>query len=1436
MMVYGARGVRTVTVAFACGLGIWLAFGGAASAAVVHEREGGFALGGFSWVGVDNSGGPSSGDVYVGQVTVEFPAGFSAGSVRQLDADGTATGVELQGSETPAGSFGFASTPDPFAAKLSDGVAVDGSAGSNAGDVYIADVEHGVVDRFDETGAFVCQITGTKPITPGEEEDECAGAAGSETPGGGTSPLSVAVDPGSGALAVGDASGVVYRFNATGEFLGEIADSHITEPGSLAFDSAGNLYVVNGNSSPVLGGGEGLRFSPAGNFESVVTATSSDSVGVDLGTDHVYFGSKSGEIEEYDSGGALVAKFGEGGQVSVDANASTGRLYVTPPALFGGEGQIWSGDIFAPRVTTGAASAVEETSATVSGQVDPEIPAGGSPIEACEFEYGTSDEYGNSVACAPPTPYSNETDVSAGLSGLTPGTTYHYRLVAANSETTGAGEDRTFATFGPPSISGEVSIARTTSATVKAQIDPAGSETTCAVEYVDEAAFLASAYAGAATAPCAETLAAGFGDQIASAMLGGLRIGTIYHFRFRATNSAGTTTGEDHTFATFGIESFSLETLDEEGKPYTQAGGHPYAMKVSLALNTTSSLTDRNEHGESASANLRTVRVELPPGLIGDPTAAPNCEPYKLALFRCPGASQVGTLTAISTTGASNEASLYNLVPQRGIAAQIGSRFNDFVTVRIDAGVRTGSDYGVTADSLFVTADEAVTKVDATLWGVPAAEGHDGERYCPGPEPRSRFLCPGTAPHVPFLANPTSCSGPLTTILRIDSWQEPGNFVSASSQSPPTTGCDRLEFKPTIAVKPEASAFDSPTGLHVNLHLPQNQDPIGLAEADLRDTTVKLPAGLAVNAAAATGLDGCAPPQIELHGPDPASCPDASKIGTVEVDTPLLDHPLPGNVYVATPGENPFGSLLAIYVAVHDPISGVVVKLAGMVTADSQTGQLTTTFNENPQLPFEDFKLDFFAGPQAALTTPLTCGTYTTTTEMTPWTSPAGKGAQPFSAFQINSGPDGAQCADVDEQPNHPAFSAGTANPVAGAFSQFVLKLSREDGSQRFSRIDTVLPPGLVGRLAGVAYCPDDVLAAVASRPGAQELASPSCPAASQVGSIDVGVGSGSQPYHAGGEVYLAGPYRGAPLSLAIVTPAVAGPFDLGTVVVRAALRVDPVTAQITAESDPIPVILQGIPLDVRSIVVTMNRPKFTLNPTSCREMAVGGQEISVFGQIAPLSSRFEVGGCRDLAFRPGLHIRLFGPTTRSGHPRLRAVVTAKPGEANIARTTVTLPDSEFLDQAHIKTVCTRVQFNADQCPQGSIYGRARALTPLLDAPLQGPVYLRSNGGERTLPDLVAVLRGPANQPIEVDLVGFIDSRHGGLRTRFENVPDAPVSKFTLTMQGGRKGLLVNSTNLCKAINRATVRMRGQNGADRSFRSVVKNDCKNAKHDRSGHG
>jgi Divergent InlB B-repeat domain len=553
-------------------------------------------------------------------------------------------------------------------------------------------------------------------------------------------------------------------------------------------------------------------------------------------------------------------------------------------------------------------------------------------------------------------------------------------------------------------------------------------------------------------------------------------------------------------------------------------------------------------------------------------------------------------------------------------------------------------------------------------------------------------------------------------------------------------------------------------------------------------------------------------------------------------ENPVLEV-LHGSIYIAKPFANPLHSLVATYLAVEDQRLGIVAKLAGEARLDPSTGQVTAVFTENPELPFEDVSVHLFGGARGAFITPPACGHFSTTSDLTPWSAPEGKDRFPDSSFATSVAPGGGACPGAEAQlSNAPKLVAGTTPPSAGKYAPLIFKLSREDGTQRLGKIEAALPAGLSAKLAGVGICSEAQIAKARSREvpeeGALEGSDPSCPAASQIGIVNAAAGAGPTPYYTQGHAYLAGPYKGAPLSIVAIAPAVAGPFDLGAVVVRSALYIDPETARARVVSDPLPRILQGVPIDLRSVAVRAERPDFSLNPTSCAPESFAGQALSTLGQPASLFEPFQVGGCSSLPYKPKLTTKLFGPIHRGGHPRLRSVFVARAGDANTARISFALPHSEFIDQAHFRTICTRVQFAANQCPAGAVYGHITATSPLVDYALEGPIYLRSSSHK--LPDVVAVLKGPPYQPIEVDLDGRVDSVNGGIRTTFETVPDQPVSRAVVTLQGGRKGLFQNSTDICKGAHRATLKLLAQNGKVADSRPKILAQCGKAKKKKGG--
>ncbi len=890
----------------------------------------------------------------------------------------------------------------------------------------------------------------------------------------------------------------------------------------------------------------------------------------------------------------------------------------------------------------------------------------------------------------------------------------------------------------------------------------------------------------------------------------------------------------------YGIQFF------DAGLSSVQAGAHP---------DFTTSFAIKAAPGGEPFATTQRIDFDIPPGLIGNPNAFPECSMGQLTSFEkqdksppCPIDSQVGITEVhlFSDPGGpqSFNEPIYNMEPPAGtdIVARLGFIAKVFPTV-VNVRLDPESDYGLTASIEGVGSLIPLLSAETTLWGVPTASEHDPERItpyealncgsspctAPNEEPRQSGLLP-----VPFMTNSTSCGAPQTVRMSATSYAEPDQPRIASATLPQISGCESLGFDPRISLAPTTTAAESPSGMDVALSLSQAglRHPNVLATAHLKKAVVELPKGLTLNPAAANGLGACTEAQIGLvseapirfDAADPA-CPDAAKVGTAQIDTPLLPLPLAGSLYLADPADNPFHTLLSGYLVVQD--QGVTLKLAGRFDADPATGQITATFDSNPQQPFEELKLHFKSGDRGVLITPPACGSYAISSSLSPWSAadPAnpsvGDTASATSIFAIDRGPGGSGCPAGEFNPK---LVAGTLNPLAGSYSPFFLSLSRGDGTQRLGGLNLTLPPGLTGKLAGVPYCPEAAIAAAAAQgglgQGAGQLASPSCPAASQLGSVSAGAGAGPTPFFVNtGKAYLAGPYKGAPLSLAIITPALAGPFDLGNVVVRSALHVDPTSARISAVSDPLPSLLQGIPLALREVQVSLDRPGFTLNPTNCEPMTFAGTATSQAGTSAPLSERFQVGSCASLPFKPRLSLRLSGGTERGQNPALRATLFARPGDANLAKAVVALPHSEFLDQSHIRTVCTRVQFAAGACPAASVYGRARAITPLLDAPLEGPVYLRSSSNP--LPDLVADLGGQ----IRIVLAGRIDSARGGIRSSFRLIPDAPVSRFVLRMQGGKKGLLINSRDLCAKPARASVSFEAQNGKTHEPRPLLRSSC-----------
>jgi hypothetical protein len=834
--------------------------------------------------------------------------------------------------------------------------------------------------------------------------------------------------------------------------------------------------------------------------------------------------------------------------------------------------------------------------------------------------------------------------------------------------------------------------------------------------------------------------------------------------------------------------------------------------------------------GESPVAELKTVRVDLPVGLSVNPGATDRCplETFEAGAGNCPDGSEVGesavtaSLLGVPTPPAAplSRVPVYNVTPPPGEPARFGLELVD-KEVFLEADVAWDSDYheGFTID-------------------VPQVA--DLEPLIEGLILKNRLVFDGRAGDGTFITTPSTCLGEATpgpsgsaysTYLLAGShaeeadpaYQFPRDARPAfESPIPPGTSpkeCETIPYAPALDVDPGTAATDSPAGATVDVDVPHILGEGTQDSSNTRTAKISLSAGMGLNPSAANGLQACSDEQFGKGTRSAVSCPAASKIGTVTIESPPLpDGPLTGNVYVGTQqSRDPAsGRLYRIFVRAEAPRYGVDVRLVGNVSADPRTGQLTTTFAENPQVPFTSFELDFDDGPRAVLSSSPTCGPNTATTEMTPWSG--NPPATPSDPIVLTSAPGGGACAKTPaERPFAPAFELKPQGTKAGAFSPVSLHVAGSDGQQELKGVDVTLAPGMSGKLAGIPYCPEPALAAAAANGGAAEQARSSCPEQSLVGTAAVAAGTGPAPLHISGKVFLSGPYHGAPLSLAVVTPATAGPFDLGTVVVRVALFVDPETVRIRPVSDPIPSVFGGAQLSIRSIDVDVDRKNFTLNPTSCVPLASAGildgggadpGSPAAFSAF-PVSTPFQTSACERLGFRPKLSTRLLGgkeKTKRAQHPKFRAVLVARSGDANIGRAALTLPHSQFLDQSHIRTICTRVQLAAGDCPKAAIYGYARAQTPLLDDELAGPVYLTSSSHE--LPDLLVDLRGQVN----VRLRGIISASRARIKTVFSSAPDVPVSKFVLTMQGGRRGLLVNSRDLCAKPSFSFMNFKAQNG------------------------
>jgi hypothetical protein len=866
--------------------------------------------------------------------------------------------------------------------------------------------------------------------------------------------------------------------------------------------------------------------------------------------------------------------------------------------------------------------------------------------------------------------------------------------------------------------------------------------------------------------------------------------------------------------AGLGFTDFDGWITNADGTTDTQAGSHPYELTLAFTVNTKTIGAGLPTGGETSA-----VDVNLPPGIVGEPGAVPECprpvfdgnpgEP------ECPADSQIGVDYAIVSGVGPFGFDVYNLVPPPGVAAEFGFSFEGS-SIFLDARVRSGGDYGITEHSN--VPQEKIDYNSTTIWGVPGEHGTG-------------------APLKPFLTMPTSCTPatqPEFSLEMLGTWQNPQatapvmSFPFHNNEDTPVemTGCERLvHFQPSVSLAPDTNFSDTPAGLSATVKVPQGLNPEGLATPGLKETTVVLPEGIAINPGQATGLVACQPSEENIGGPNsekeimdgPPSCPAASKVGTDEISTPLLAKRLKGNVYILQ--NNP----PEVQLLVAASGEGVNLKLIGTVHLNEQTGQVTTTFKGTPQdpgtpdAPLNEFVLTFSGGAQAALVTPQTCGVYNSTADFTPWSTPFTENALSESNFVITGGPDGSGAAGcTGPLPFGPVMTAGSTTDQAGGYTDFSMLLQRGDGQQRVKSLSFKTPEGLLGMIAKIPVCPE------------AQANIGTCSSASQIGHTVVGAGPGPYPLfipQAGAPpapIYLTGPYKGAPFGLSIVVPLVAGPFNLGTEVVRARIEVDPHTSQITVVTDPLPTIVKGIPADLRSINAVIDRPEFMFNPTNCNPMSFSGTATSTEGVVAPLSSHFQMGSCQALKFVPNFTVSTSGKTSRANGASLSAKIVYPTGDlgfnqassqSNINSVKVDLPKQLPSRLTTLQKACPAAMFQANpaSCPTASVVGHAKAITPVLPVPLEGPAYFVSHAGEE-FPSLIVVLQGYG---VTVELVGstFINSKTNITSSTFKQVPDVPIASFELSLPQGKYSALAANGNLCKSKLKMPTAFIAQNGA-----------------------
>jgi hypothetical protein len=875
--------------------------------------------------------------------------------------------------------------------------------------------------------------------------------------------------------------------------------------------------------------------------------------------------------------------------------------------------------------------------------------------------------------------------------------------------------------------------------------------------------------------------------------------------------------------AAVNISEFSV------GSSSQQAGGHPdFTARFKV-----------EQEPEGPPEVVNNVTINMPEGVFGNPGAINRCRAAIFVLNKCSPGAQAGLITIVAEyegnpTFVLGTTPIYNMQVLGDEAARmafVAPILN--VPVIMPIKVRSDSDYGLQISINAISQTVALTSASMTVWGFPAHKNHNPERFAPG-GPGDPPYCAGAlfvdcleAPFPqaglsvkPFIDNPSFCTGnPLPVSTDTTTYQDP-NPTHAVSTYPATIGCENQKFDPLLQAKLTSPEADAPSGLDLQLKAEQFLAGEAPSQSTLRTARLILPAGLSVNPDAADGQTSCSEADAHFGQNVASQCPDNAKIGVVDVVTPALEGPLNGSLYI---GEPEPGNQYRVFMLFDG--FGIHAKLVADIEPDPVTGQLDMVVRDIPQVPFEEFNLHLFASDRGLMATPTQCSIYLAESEFVPWNaSLATQNSVPF--LNVTRGPNGRPCPG-QVRPFSPRLIAGTSNARAGQHSAFILKLDRDDGDQFLKDVNFRMPPGFTGSLRGVSYCSEGAIAAAAANTGKAEQLAGSCPVSSQVGTTNVAAGPGSHPFHAVGKMYMAGPFNGAPLSVVAVTPALAGPYDYGVVVVRVALHVDRETAQVSAISGEMPQIIGGIPIRMRSIQVNIDKPNFTINPTNCNPLSVESQGIGDQGTVTNFFSRYQVVNCETLPFKPRVTMRQLGgrkATRRAVNPGLTLDLRTRPGDANIKSIAVTLPSAFEIDQRHLGNICSEKELAATECAGRTAIGRATTTTPLLDQPLSGPVYAVSGSGG--LPRLAFILNG------QVKLVPRADTATvsgGRLQTTAPVVPDAPIGHFHLTVFGGSKGYLVNTRNICAHAPVVRVGYTGQNLKTVTQKLKVKTACSKAK-------